>query len=384
MLYLTEGKEVNDQMIGYFKEIFQDRVKIIEEHRKKGKKVIGWVCTYVPEEIIYAAGMLPVRIFGGREDITLGSAYLYTNICSFVRSLLEEALKGEYRLDGFVTSSTCDHIRRLYDVWSHYLPTDYNRILSVPSKISPTSLETFREECLLFKEELEATFHMPISQEALSNAIEVYNKTRSLLKRLYELRKRDLPPISGEETLWVVLASMVMPKDKYNELLEKMLDDLERKIDQGKKRKNEEIRVLIMGSLLDDPEYIRIIESTEGLVVCDDLCSGSRYFWDLVDTAGDPIKNLAYRYLTRAPCPRMFPPKRRLEHLRAMVERFHVEGIIYECIKFCDLHGGSYPLIKDEFEATGIPVLHLEREYTLAGIGQMKTRVQAFFESIRR
>jgi len=369
------------QQIQIFQEIYQNRYSIIQEHRERGKKVIGWLCNYVPEEIIYAAGLLPVRLLPGKKDPTVGSAYLYTNICSFARAALEEGLTGRYRLDGLVTSATCDHIRRLYDVWTEYVDTDFNRILSVPSKISRLALEIFEEELSLFKRQLEDFCCLDISQEALTEAINTYNRTRQLLRRLYDLRKTSPPPLTGQEVLWVVLASMVMPKEEFNPLLEGLLTELEEK--SSVPNTTDRIRVMIMGSILTQPEYLSIIESTEGLVVIDDLCTGTRYFWDLVSLEDDPLKGLAHRYLTRSPCPRMFPAEARLRRLKTLIHTFMVEGIIYECIKFCDLHGGSFPVIKAELEASGLPVLLLEREYTRAGVGQMKTRVEAFFESIR-
>ena len=114
----------------------------------------------------------------------------------------------------------------------------------------------------------------------------------------------------------------------------------------------------------------------------DDLCNGTRYFWNLVDTREEPLEALARRYVTRNPCPRMRPQTERLTRLKQMIKDYRVEAVIYECIKFCDMHGAAYPIIKRGLAEIGIPVLKLDREHLLTGIGQVKTRTQAFFESI--
>lgn len=141
-----------------------------------------------------------------------------------------------------------------------------------------------------------------------------------------------------------------------------------------------------MGSELDDPRYLRLIEEAGAVVVADDLCMGSRYFTGLVDGASsDPFEALARRYLTRPPCPKlMYPSAERIAHLQRMARQYRVEGVIYQSIKFCDNHAGVYTILRRGFEEMGLPVLQLEREYALSGAGQLKTRVQAFVESVRQ
>jgi benzoyl-CoA reductase/2-hydroxyglutaryl-CoA dehydratase subunit BcrC/BadD/HgdB len=141
-------------------------------------------------------------------------------------------------------------------------------------------------------------------------------------------------------------------------------------------------RLMVIGSELDSFEYIKVIEDAGGLVVTDDLCCGTRYFWDLVEEDSDPMEALAVRYLTKTPCARMHPAMARTARLIEMAKEFAVDGVIYQSIKFCDLHAGVYPVIKNEFAKVGIPVLQLEKEYVLAGTGQINTRVGAFLEML--
>lgn len=345
----------------------------------EGRKVVGWLCTYTPEEIVYAANMLPFRIMGGSVKIEQADAYLYSTNCSFVRSCLELALRNEYDfLDGLVTCNTCDHIRRLFDVWKYSLKTPFIHILSVPFKSSDNTCQYFRTQLLRLKEKIEDFSGENISNKKLQNAIQVYNETRNLLKKLYDLRGKESPPISGAESLSIVIASMITPKDYYNETLTKLLTEITSResYPEGK------ARLLISGSELDNPDFIKIIEDLGGLVVTDDLCTGTRYFWDLVDTTVDPLDGLAKRYLDHVSCARMHPVDKRLNHVVEMVKTFNVDGVIYVTLRFCDSYGCDAPLFKEKLQELDIPVLLLDREYELSGVGQIKTRVQAFLETL--
>ena len=369
-------------MIEEFRESFRERYQRGKERKAQGRRIVGWLCTYFPEEIYLAAGMESFRILGGAEETSKGDANLYSNLCTFVRNCLEEALRGHYEfLTGFVTCNTCEHIRRLYDVWKRYVHTPYAYIFSLPCKASEPTIAFFQEELQDIKKSLEEFFKLRITNEALHDSIALCNRTRTLLKRVYDLRKEDSPPISGSDVMEVVRAGMVTPKEPYNALLEKLLEKLEN-VRPLESDREQGPRLLIMGSELDDPEYLREIEELGGRIVTDDLCCGSKYFWDLVGEEGDPWEALARRYLYRSQCPRMHPAEGRIQHLEQLAQTFRVEGVIYQTLKFCGPHAGMYPVIKNAFERMDIPVLRLEREYVSSGSGQLKTRVQAFFESM--
>lgn len=366
-------------MIERFRQAYANRYQDLKKRKEQGQKIIGWMCLYVPEEIFHAAGILPVRVMGGAERTPLADAHLYTNACSFVRSCLEEALTGNYAfLDGVTVANTCDHIRRLFDVWYQYLKTPFKHIISLPHKVDDSTLDFYCQQLKLLKEKVECLAGQTITDEALNKSIEVHNKTRQLLHQLYELRTADNPPITGAETMEIVKAAMIMPKEEYNALLEDFL----KQVSPSKAGTDHRVRLMVLGSELDTSDYLKLIEESGALIVADDLCIGSRYFWNLVKPEPDPIRALAYRYLTNAPCPRIRPDAARKRHLKEMVEHFRVGGAIYETIKFCDIYGIYYPIAKTYLAELGLPILGLDREYSMTGMGQMKTRVQAFLESL--
>ncbi|MEJ2738852.1 MAG: 2-hydroxyacyl-CoA dehydratase family protein [Dehalococcoidia bacterium] len=355
----------------------------IMDFKKEGKKVFGWLCTYVPEEIIHAAGILPVRITGYSQEVELeeGNAYLYINNCSFSRSCLQLGLKGGYDfLDGVVGGSTCDGARRLFDLWRHYIGTPFHHILTVPRKYTDAAHELYYSQVEQFKQHLEEHLGIQISDAALLNSIEVYNKSRTLLKQLYDFRKLESPPISGAETMEVLDASFRMPKESYNTLLKDLLDEVAVSDSKHKGR----ARLMLVGSVMANPEFIQCIEDQGGLVVTDELCTSTRYWSDpVIMKDGDtPLQAIARRYLNNFPCARMVPSDERFNRIIDLAREFKVDGVISQTVRYCVPYAHDLPLLTGKLKKEGIPVLALDVEYGTAGSGQIQTRVQAFLEML--
>lgn len=355
--------------------------KLVREWKNQGKKVIGWMCTYVPEEVIHASGMLPFRVFGDVKEIQEADAYLHTNACSYVRSCFEMALQNDYDfLDGFVACASCDPMRRCFDTWNHYFSKPLNFILAPSAKKTPETIELYGKEIRRFMKNIGGNEGKEVEEDALRRSIQVYNKTRKLLRGLYEVKKGDRLPVSGTETLEIVRHASRIPREAYNELLEEIVSEIK----QRPARHDGNVRILISGSEIDQPDFIQLIEDLGAIVVMDDLCTGNRYFWEDVDEEVAPIVALATRYLSKPPCARMIPWGDRAEYLKGLIRDFKVDAVILESLKFCPPYGFQKPLMKGNLEAEGVPVLELEREHGDASIGQLKTRVEAFLEMLRR
>ena len=357
----------------------------VNEWKAEGKKVVGFLCTQVPEEILYAADILPVRLRAPDcADTTSADVYMSHLNCTFMRSCLQYMFEGKFDfLDGFVCTNSCDHTRRLYDITREALDYPYVHIFSIPHKVGDTQVTLWhRGEITRFKESVEAAFRVEVTEAKLRQAIGIYNETRHLLRELYELRKSDSPPISGAETLSVILAGNSLPKDMYNQMLRNLLDELRQRKGISKYR----ARLMIAGSGgCDNPNYLGVMEELGGLVVTDSLCFGSRYFWEPVDTKGDLMLNLARSYLKRPSCPRMVDNVgERGEFVKQMVKDFKVDGVVFQRIRYCDLWGGQLLYTKKDLKEAEIPLLSLEREYMMRDVGQLRTRVQAFLEKIER
>ncbi len=355
----------------------------IQEHKRQGKPVFGWLCTYVPEEIIHAAGILPVRVTGYSQEMELedGNAYLYINNCSFSRSCLQMGLRGEYEfLDGMVAGSTCDGARRLFDLWQYYIKTPFHHILTVPRKYTEKAHGLYYQQVVQFQEHLEEFLGQKIADARLLHSIEVFNRARALLKQLYELRKADAPPISGAETMEVLNASFRMPKEIFNQWLEQFLAELEKSSVTHKGR----ARLMVVGSVMNNPEFIKSIESQGGLVVTDELCTSTRYWSDpvVLEKNQSPVQAIARRYLSNFPCARMVPSDERFNRILNLVKEFRVDGVISQIIRYCVPYAHDLPLLGDRLKEVGVPVLALDVEYGTSGSGQIQTRVQAFLEML--
>ena len=355
----------------------------ILEHKHQGKKVFGWLCTYVPEEIIHAAGALPIRITGYSKEMELedGTAYLYINSCSFSRSCLQLGLKGEYDfLDGVAGGSTCDGARRLFALWRNYIDTPFYHVLTVPRKYTQSAHDLYHSQVLQFKVHLEEFMGIQITDESLYQSIGVYNESRALLKRLYELRKLENPPITGTETMEVLNACFRMPKELFNEWLSNLLDELEASDNASKSR----ARLMLVGSAITNPELIESIEEMGGLIVTDELCTGTRYWSDpvVLDKNSTPVEAISRRYLNNFPCARMFPSDERFNRILDLAQDFRVDGVISQIIRYCVPYAHDLPLLTERLKDNGIPTLALDVEYGTSGSGQIRTRVQAFLEML--
>ena len=362
-----------------FRNLLSTRHEIARNWKSQDKRVIGWTCTYTPEEIIYAADILPIRILGSPESTRLADAYCPSNMCSFCRSCFDLALKGDYDyLDGYVASNSCDNRGKMYDFWRHHVEIPYFYFINTPHTNNEETHNFFYEELVRFKESLEKALGTLISDQSLRKAIKVYNENRTLLKKVYDLRRKNPPPISGVEALEIVLSSMLTPKDAHNKLLDRLL----REVSGRSKPPKSGVRLLVSGSVMDNTELLKIVEAVGGSVVADDLCTGSRYFWDLVDSDAEPLHAITRRYLDKIPCPFTYQSEDRFKHVMDMAKRYDVEGAIIFVLKFCDTHMFDAPLLKEELESAGLSVLYLEWEHAMTGIAQLRTRVEAFIEMI--
>lgn len=371
--------EILDVFLEATKNVYNGHLK---KWKDNGGRITGYTCSYLPEEIISAAGSVPFRLRGRRNiDLESVDRYMGPFACTYVSHFLETALgDGLDFLDGMIFTNTCDHMRRMFDNIKRFKTSQYAHILDVPKKSEEAEIDLFRGELEAFKNELENEYSVRITDEKLWGAVKLHNETRSLQKELYNLRKVEYPPITGAETLAVMVAGTSMPKEKYNVYLRELIDEL-----QNEENRNPyKARLMVVGPSMDDPEFFSVIEDVGGLIVTDSICHGTRLFWNAVDETGkDPLSALARYYLSDRPsCPHSMGLKERSDYIRQMKEDFGVDGIIGLRLKFCELWGFEHYLMEKALREADIPFLSLESEYKLGAVGQVRTRVQAFLEVI--
>lgn len=369
-------------MMEKFKEWYQKRHEYAQEWKNKtGGKVVGYFCTYVPEEILYAAGVLPVRILGSHEPQDVTEPHIFGMYCPFCRDCLAQGLKGRYDyLDGIMIAQSCLHIRQTFTSWKLHIPIDFSYYLPMPNNVqSKRALPYLTGELRVLKEALEKWTGKAITDEDLNRGIEIMNKSRKLTRDLYELRKQPNPALTGLEAMYAVVASQMVDKKDYNETLQGILE----KLPQRPVEKDSKVRLMILGSEDDDTEFLQMVESLGAIFVVDDHCTGSRYFWNEVTPNQNPLEAIASRYVERVPCPsKDWPERTRMEHIKKLAQDWEVQGAIVIQQKFCDPHELDIPATIESLKQIGIPAQFLEFDVTVP-VGQFKTRVEAFLEMLR-
>ncbi len=364
-----------------FQELLQNRHDYARGWKARtGGKVVGFFCTWLPEEIVYAAGILPVRILGSHEPQDVAERHISSMYCPLCRDCLSQGLLGRYDyLDGIIAPFSCLHIRQTFASWKLHIPIEYSYYLYVPTIGHRARARAFWvKELVKFKASLEEWTGRAITDDDLDGAIEVYNTHRRLLREVYDQRKADHPPFTGTECMEMVVSSQLSDKAEHNPLLQAALEeDREGIAEPG-------ARLMILGSENDDTEFVRLIESLGATVVIDDHCTGSRYFWNYVMPREDRLSAIASRYLSRPACPAkdITLERRRFQHIPKLAKDFKAQGVIMIQQKFCDPHEFDIPPLMDILqEKLGIPSLLIEMD-TVWPLGVYRTRLETFLEML--
>ncbi|HNU92683.1 MAG TPA: 2-hydroxyacyl-CoA dehydratase family protein [Spirochaetota bacterium] len=348
-----------------------------------GGKILGYFCTYTPEEIIHAAGIHPMRLFGTRFAIAHADAHLQAYSCSLVRGVLEEALAGRLEfLDGAVFPHTCDSIQRLSDIWRLNIDFSFHADVVLPVKLDTASARKYMADVLRkFRRELEEKMGLSISDEALLKSIKTFNTIKRALEKIYRLRSENPGIISGADVYTLVKGAMIMDRSEAAEKLSAFAAALGSEKAKGPDARR---RIVVSGGLCDHPVIYDLIEKSGGAVVWDDLCTGSRYFEGLVSEEGDPYEALADRYTDRVVCPAKHSSiTARGDNLVRIAKEHSASGVIFLLLKFCDPHAFDYPYMKEMLDGIGVPSMLMEIEQDLPSEGQLSTRFEAFIEMLR-
>ena len=366
-------------------ETFREWIDNRHEYAKAWKertnnKIVGYFCTYVPEEILYAAEILPVRILGSHEPPTVTEPYIFAMFCPLCRDCLAQGLKGRFDyLDGIVEGQSCLHLRQTFNAWRLHIPIDYTHWIHVPHGVqTPHAIPYLSQELAKFQQSLEKWIGKKITNEDLDRGIKILNRNRELMRRVYEYRKLDNPKITGLEVMEMVLSSQMTDKEEHNKLLEQLLQELpNRKLDR-----NPGVRLMIIGSEDDDRVFMKNVEDLDATFVIDEHCTGSRYLWNDVVPNEDRLLAIATRYVQRVPCPsKDWPEFTRIQHAVDLAKQFRIQGALVIQNKFCDPHGIEVPPLREALKDIGVPTYPLEFDVTVPW-GQFRTRVEAFLETL--
>lgn len=367
-------------------EVRADPYKEVAYWKKElNRQVIGWSPMYAPEELIHAAGCLPVYLHGFHETVSEGSSQLQSYFCPPIRSMVNSVLKNNYGyVDGILLVGTCDEAEHVAQILEVKSAIDWVHMLRIPFALyKKVCQEKLLSEMIKFKLNLEAFTGKQINDEALQKSIVIYNKTRSLLRNLFKLRIENPGILTNKEICAIVFASMFMPKEKYNEQLETFISDL-----KVKKETTYRAKVVLMGSICDDPgeDVLEGIEEIGLAVVYDDMFIGGHYFSSSIKENGDPLEEITKKYWEGAPTPCKLQQENRTyaEHIVELVKKSNAQGIINFEWKFCEYQSYAWPYLEEVFEREGIPYLRVDVAEETMAKESIKTRYEAFAEIIER
>jgi len=370
---------------------YEDYGARAKELASQGKKVIGYICSFVPLEIITAAGCVPFRVRGNiKEPITKGDTLMETIVCPFIRSCFDLSMKDKYKfLSGMVVPHGCDSMVRSYSVWEYSLELPYFHFVNIPSVVKESSFDFFRGELNTYRKSLEKFTGKKITDEDLAQAIRLHNENRKKAKAIYEFRKAEPPIITGTELTKLLTVGSSLPITESNALFDEVIAEMKGRKEAPLKKG---ARILLDGPCVDNIEMIKLVEDLGGNVVVDTICNGTRDHWPMAPESGDPVDALSRRYLGGINCPKTYRNNKagtfegdiaaRFYDIGRFAKDFKADGAILYTYKFCDPFGFEVPARKAYYESIKVPLLYLEDLYSAGTIGQLKTRIQAFLEMI--
>ena len=375
-----------EEILAKFEDVRKDPYKYLSEWKERtGKKVIGCYPMWIPEEIIHAAGMLPVQIWEGKEPITASLNYVRPFHCALTRSFVEDVVTGKLDfMDGMVFTGTCNQSRGLPYVLHKVVGPAYREYIHQPAFItSPTSRDYLIMEYEKFRTRMGKSGGKNISNETINESIRIYNKNRSLLRSVYELRRAKPGLLKLREAIDIVHSSMLMSKKEHSQLLERLIPELEKRegAPDGK------VKVFLTGHLCHAPrtDVLDLIEEAGAMVVDDELFTGYRYFANDVEEGKDPIQSLADYFLKRTPyCPIKVDWETDWgDCIKDAVARCGAQGVLSLMPKYCPPHLCLYPDAKRRVANAGIPEVMIETEHEAVSLEAIKTRLGAFVEIIK-
>ena len=378
----------------YFENLLLDaQNELVTKAVGEGKHALGYNCYYIPETLLNLPGCFSSRLRAPRCTSTdVASYYMTTRNCPYVRSILERAIEGGYNyLEALFGAEGCAAMERMEEHFFLLNPVKNDKffvtIIDPPMKGDKTNLDYYKAQLKLkVVDELQKRFGVDVSEAAMRKAIEDHNDISRIITEIGEYRKQDNPNITGYEFHVIQLVSQVCPHYLIKPYLEETLEEL--KTRESEPKFPFRAKVVLVGSEIDDPDFTKLIETCGAMVVADRYCFGSfpsREQIEIKDgeTAFDAI---CRHYLYWNQCARFMDGEKidqRHKQVEQLTRDFKADGIIYENMKFCEFWSYEKVLASHIFtNEMHIPTCTIEKEYALGAVGQLRTRFQAFIESL--
>ena len=369
------------------------RIKEMVEAKEKGKKIIGTFCVYVPDEIIFALDGIGVGVCGGSDFSYYAiEGVLPANLCPLVRSAagfkLGKSSPYFECLDLLIGETTCDGKKKTWEILAKETEM---YIMEIPQcKDRTQAQELFFKELKALVIKLEEITGKKLTVENLKPTMIKIEKKREQLRRMYEVRKNDPPPISGKDALLVSQITFYDDPDRQIQMVGKLADELEERVKKGEGVVDKGTpRILVAGTPMAIPNWKlhHIIETSGAIVVAEETCTGTRYFAgkmkDEGNTVDELLQNIANRYL-EINCACFTPNEERIEDIKQLIKDYNVDGVVLYTLSFCQPYEVEAMKIQKELKKEKVPRILITTDYTSEDVGQLKTRIEAFIEMIKK
>ncbi len=380
----------------YFEKLLEDaNNELVRKGQSDGLRCIATVCENVPEPLLNLPGTFSVRLRAPRTgSLEMATYYMTSFLCEYSRALLERAIEGGFNFaDGIVSPDGCTMMNRcvenmeLLKTMGRDKDNFFYEYMEIPMKCDENGLNLYVLQCKNhILKPLSEKYGIDTSDAAIRKAVEQHNEICRLIREIGEFRKEENPRITGYEYHILTMATYVAPKHLLADMLKETLEEL--KAREPDMDKNYRARVVFVGSEVDDVDVIKLVEESGAYVCADRFCYGSFPGRDeiVLNDEEDALPQVCRAYISRGQCPRYMDTAKmvgRREYVDKLAKEYRADGIIYEQMKFCDPWAYERMVgtvvMREEY---GYPVLAVDRPYSIGSSGQMRTRVQAFVESI--
>lgn len=354
-----------------------------EWKNKTGKPIVGYFCSYIPEEIIHAAGALPMRIYANLPHTPHSDSHLQPYSCNYVRSVFDWALSGKTDfIDGFAFAQSCDTMQRFADIWKNNNINGFITNVVLPARLDSDIAKNYMKDVYAkFGNQLSEKLNIEITPQKLSESIDLFKQIRNTLQDIYLFRLENPLSLSNKEYYTILKSASVMDRNDFLEEAVKLLKTLKETLNtSGKPMK----KILLIGGPCNIPEIFQMFDDANVIIIGDDLCNGTRSLVNNTNTDINSIEDITNRYFNRIACPTKFKSlNHRKEYLQEMANRLNVNGIVFLQEKFCEPHSFDYPYLKKTFDDMKLPSLYVELNAQEENNEALRNRLEAFFEMLQ-
>ena len=377
-----------------FENLLQDANNdLVKQAKAEGKLAMGYTCYHIPEVLLNCGDCFSVRLRAPRTgSLDIATYYMSPFLCGYSKALVERGIEGGYNfLNALLASESCSEMNRACEHFEMLNLVNDDRFfvsfMDIPFKVEPHTVKHYTKQARMkILDRLTEAYGIDTSDEALIKAVEEHNEVCRLMTEIGNYRKEENPRITGYEYHILNLVTYCCPKYLILDKLRETAEELKTRVPDEKK--NYRAKIVVVGSEMDDPDFTKLIEESGALVVADRYCFGAlpgRQEIKLVD-GEDILTQICRHYMKTCQCPRYMSQEKvqgRRDYVKELVEEYHADGVLYEQLKFCEYWGYERALaskiMNDDY---GVPSASVDRQYTASASGQLRTRVQAFVESL--